>query len=159
MSEGARPATPGSTEVTDIRAHGWARFRHPLLCVAAATVFIWAGVGHFRSIDFYTRIVPPMFPAARRLVQISGVCEIAGGLGLLIRPLRPIAGRGLLALLLAVFPANVYMALNPGGTPTSFPFPLWARWLRLPLQAVLALWVWKAAELDRRGRHWQRNGP
>jgi uncharacterized membrane protein len=72
---------------------------------------------------------------------VSGVCEMAGGVGLLIRPLRRTAGWGLVALLCAVFPANVYMAVSPQLTPGRV-FPHWLLWARLPLQAVLIAWVW-----------------
>ena len=87
--------------------------------------------------------MPPFFPADA-LVEISGVCEIAGGIGLLIRPLRRAAGWGLIALLIAVFPANIYMAVAPSRRPAGVP--VWvlslALWLRLPLQAVFIAWVW-----------------
>jgi uncharacterized membrane protein len=78
------------------------------------------------------------------LVAISGVCEIAGGLGLLVRPLRRAAGWGLIALLIAVFPANIYMALAPNESADG-RFAGWMLWLRLPLQAVLIAWVWVIA--------------
>ena len=79
----------------------------------AAIGFVAAGANHFRDPAMYGRIIPPGFPNPPLLVAASGVCEMAGGLGLLIKPLRRAAGWGLIALLLAVFPANVYMALRP----------------------------------------------
>ncbi len=81
---------------------------------SVALLFILAGVNHFLNPHFYERIVPPGFPSPRILVIVSALAEIAGGLGLLIRPLRRAAGWGLLALLVAVFPANIHMALHPG---------------------------------------------
>ena len=101
-----------------------------------AAMFVAAGLNHFRSTAFYTRIVPPMFPAPRALVAVSGVAEALGGVGLLVPPLRRPAAWGLIALLVAVFPANVYMAASadPGA---KMGFPQWALWARLPLQAVL----------------------
>src|ERR1700683_1380261 len=84
-----------------------------LLRVMAAALFCTTGVDHFVNAGFFRKNVPPMFPDPKLLVAISGVCEIAGGLGLLIRPLRRAAGWGLIALLIAVFPANVYMAQHP----------------------------------------------
>jgi uncharacterized membrane protein len=126
--------------------------RHPLnprlwlvpLRWLAAGGFVWAGIAHFRDPAFYRRIIPPFFPARPALVAISGVCEIAGGLGLLVRPLRRAAGWGLIALLIAVFPANIYMALAPNESADG-RFAGWMLWLRLPLQAVLIAWVWVIA--------------
>ena len=110
------------------------------LRMIAAGGFVGAGMMHFLRPDFFRRIVPPGFPSPATLVAISGFFEIAGGLALLYRPLRKATGRGLIALLIAVFPANIYMVINPG--PTAGSIPLWALWLRLPLQAVFIAWIW-----------------
>lgn len=107
----------------------------------AAALFIAAGLNHFRSPGFYVAIVPPMFPSPGLLVMLSGVFEVAGGIGLLSRPLRRPAGWGLILLLVAVFPANIFMALRP----ERFGIPPWLLWLRLPLQGVLVAWVWWVA--------------
>ena len=107
----------------------------------AAVLFVGAGLNHFRNPGFYVSIIPPSFPSPRLLVFVSGVAEIAGGLGLLVRPLRRAAGWGLIVLLIAVFPANVYMALQP----ERFRLPPWLAWVRLPLQGVLMAWVWWVA--------------
>jgi uncharacterized membrane protein len=109
----------------------------------AAAFFIVAGINHFVRPAMYRQIVPPGFPAPERLVAISGIAEIAGGLGLLIPRLRRPAGWGLLALLIAVFPANIYMAVSPEKF-SEWHIPRWALWLRLPLQALLGVWVWFA---------------
>src|SRR5438067_1732253 len=85
---------------------GMARWR-VLLRVLAATFFVGAGVNHFAKPEFYRSIVPPGFPDPPLLVAVSGACEIAGGVGLLVRPLRRSAGWGLIALLLAVLLAAV----------------------------------------------------
>jgi uncharacterized membrane protein len=106
----------------------------------AAVAFVGAGLNHFRSMPFYERIVPPSFPRPRLLVVVSGVAEVLGGLGLLVRPLRRAAGWGLIALLLAVLPANVHMATSDDPRVT-LDLPRWALILRLPLQAVLIVWV------------------
>ena len=119
------------------------RFRLPTRWLAAAG-FAIAGANHFRNPAFYERIVPPAFPTPALLVAVSGVCEIAGGVGLLIRPLRRAAGGGLIALLIAVFPANVYMATHPEAVP-ELQVARWLLWARLPLQGVLIAWVWFAA--------------
>jgi uncharacterized membrane protein len=112
-----------------------------ILRLLAAVFFIGAGVNHFRSQAFYERIVPPRFPSPHALVVISGIAEIAGGLGLLIRPLRRWAAWGLIALLVAVFPANIYMAFEPEKF-ADLHLPEWTFWARLPLQAIFIAWVW-----------------
>ena len=93
--------------------------------------------------------MPPYLPAHRELVYLSGVFEILGGIGLLIPGLRRFAGWGLIALLLAVFPANVHMALNPQ------PFidqgiPLWALYARLPVQFLLMYAIWWITRPERK---------
>jgi uncharacterized membrane protein len=110
----------------------------------AAVLFIAAGANHFINPTFYRQIVPPTLSRPKLLVAVSGVCEIAGGAGLFIRPLRKLAGWGLIALLIAVFPANVYMAIAPNKIPQA-RFPAWALWGRLPLQFVVIAWIWFAA--------------
>ena len=116
----------------------WRRIALTLLAV----FFIAAGLNHFLHPTFYVRIVPPWLPAHALLVQISGVCEILGGIGVLIPSLRRYAAIGLIALLIAVFPANVQMAQHPelyadiGGAPLFY--------IRLPLQIVIIAWVWWA---------------
>jgi uncharacterized membrane protein len=107
----------------------------------AAIFFIVAGTFHFLKAGLYMKIMPPYFPAPQLLVIISGVAEIAGGVGLLVRPLRRAAGWGLIALLIAVFPANIYMAQHP----EQFNFAPWLLWARLPLQIVFIAWVWFVA--------------
>lgn len=109
-----------------------------------AGFFILAGANHFVSPVFYEQIIPPGFPNPKLLVVISGIAEIAGGAGLLAPRLRRVAGWGLIALLIAVFPANVYMAVYPERIEgLTLPTPL--LWARLPLQGVLGWWVWRVA--------------
>jgi uncharacterized membrane protein len=103
-----------------------------------AAFFVCAGANHFAKPAFYRNIVPPGFPSPSLLVAISGICEIIGGVGLLVRPLRRAAGWGLIALLIAVFPANIHMAQHP----ESFHIARWLLWVRLPLQFLLIVWVW-----------------
>ncbi|MCB2380158.1 DoxX family protein [Hymenobacter sp. BT635] len=102
-------------------------------------VFIGAGLLHFIKPEPYLRIMPPYLPWHRELVLISGVAEVALGLLLLPSRTRRGAAWGIIALLLAVFPANVYMAQTSGAGLGVAPWLLWAR---LPLQAVLILWAW-----------------
>ena len=86
-------------------------------------------------------IVPPYLPAPLALVYVSGFFEILGGLGVLLPATRTLAGYGLLALLVAVYPANIHMAMNPGDFPDIPPAALYAR---LPIQFVFAWVVWWA---------------
>ena len=104
-----------------------------------AVAFIGAGVNHFVRPGFYVRIMPPYLPWHYELVLISGVFEILGGIGLLIPRFQVAAAWGLIALLVAVFPANVHMALHPEDYA---PIPPAALWGRLPLQAVLIAWAY-----------------
>jgi uncharacterized membrane protein len=112
-----------------------------------ALLFVAAGAMHFLAPRPYQRIIPPGFPNPPLLVAISGICEIAGGIGLLIRPLRWAAGWGLIALLIAVFPANVYMAIESRQFSS---MPGWLLWARLPLQGLLIYWVYASAQIRRR---------
>jgi uncharacterized membrane protein len=107
-----------------------------------AGVFLSAGANHFVIPGPYRAIVPPGTPGgARKVVAVSGVAEIAGGLGVLLAPTRRLAGLGLVALLAAVFPANLYMARNPDRFPR---IPRWALYARLPLQPLMMRWAWRA---------------
>jgi uncharacterized membrane protein len=109
--------------------------------------FVGAGVNHFVMPSHYEQIVPPsMKGRARSLVAISGVAEIAGGLGVLLPWTRRSAGLGLVALLAAVFPANLYMARAPEHFRK---IPPWALYARLPLQPLMMMWAWRATR-DRR---------
>src|SRR4029077_18205157 len=107
-----------------------------------AAFFIGSGVNHFVSPRFYRAIVPPRLQhEAKRVVDVSGVAEIVGGVGVLLAPTRRAAGLWLIALLAAVFPANLYMAR----TPERFPrIPRWALYARLPLQPLMMCWAWRA---------------
>jgi uncharacterized membrane protein len=112
--------------------------------ILIAIVFVVAGVLHLVRPGPYVRIVPRWLPAPATLVLVSGVCEIVGGIGVLPPVTRVAAGWGLILLLVAVFPANVQMLLDAHSHHAS---RLWqgALALRLPLQAALVWWVWRAA--------------
>jgi uncharacterized membrane protein len=86
----------------------------------------------------YMKMIPPFLPFPLFLVYLSGLCEIVLGIGIFTR-FAPWAARGLVGLLMAVFPANIQMALHPELTPSLRPWTLWAR---LPLQAVLIAWAY-----------------
>jgi uncharacterized membrane protein len=107
-----------------------------------AVFFIGSGVNHFVQRRFYEVIVPPSLQdRARELVDVSGVAEIAGGVGVLLPRTRRASGIGLIALLAAVFPANLYMARSPEHFRK---IPRWALYARLPLQPMMMLWAWRA---------------
>jgi uncharacterized membrane protein len=104
-----------------------------------ATFFTAAGVMHFVIPKQYEAIVPPSFPNPPLLVQVSGVAEIVGGLALTRRPTRRFARWWLLGVLAAVYPANVQMAVDHERFEQ---LPRWALLARLPMQFVMAWWVW-----------------
>lgn len=111
-----------------------------ILRLLLAAFMISAGVSHFRNPEPFVKIVPEYLPNPKALVAISGFFEILGGVGLLVPRVRRPAAWGLIALFVAVFPANVNMAIHKmplGGI--SNPLLLW---LRLPLQAVLIAWAY-----------------
>jgi len=122
-----------------------ARFKRPLLYVMSAFYTI-AGVLHFVAPKVYARAVPPQFPVPVGLVYLSGVAEVALGIGVLLRRTRRLSAWGIITLLLAVFPANVYMATSNmvvDAVPDSMAgVARFAQWIRLPLQGVLILWAW-----------------
>ncbi|PYE54820.1 DoxX family protein [Deinococcus yavapaiensis] len=113
-----------------------------VLCI----LFVAAGTGHFVRPDVFERIVPPGVPA-REAVLLSGAAEIVGGLGLLSPTTRRAAGAGLIALLLAVWPANLWMALNANAFEG---IPPWLVWARVPLQLPLIWWVWRVTRPNAR---------
>lgn len=104
--------------------------------------FVGAGVNHFVNPRFYEAIVPPpLTDQSKLVVQASGVAEMLGGVGVLLPFARRLSGLWLVAVLAAVFPANLYMAM----TPEKFKqIPRWALFARLPLQPLMMLWAWKA---------------
>jgi uncharacterized membrane protein len=107
-----------------------------------AAFFIQAGINHFVMPRPYQQIVPPRLKGnAKVLVQVSGVAEIVGGVGVLVPWTRRLSGLGLIALLAAVFPANLHMARAPERFRR---IPQWALYARLPLQPLMMLWAWRA---------------
>jgi uncharacterized membrane protein len=111
-------------------------------------VMVGAGINHFLVPETYIAMMPDALPAHRELVYLSGIAEAAGGLGLILPATRKLAAWGLVLLLLAVFPANINMAVNDlplGGSSV----PGWALWARLPLQLVLIAWAWWFTRDDR----------
>ena len=113
--------------------------------VLLAFFFIAAGINHFVHPGVYVRIVPPWLPVPALLVQVSGICEVLGGIGVLVPNARRFSGVGLIALLVAVFPANVQMAQHPELYAGIAAAPVF--YIRLPLQVILIAWVWWTCEL------------
>ncbi len=112
----------------------------PILRYLLAVFFVLAGFNHFINPTFYLKIMPPYLPWHLVLVYLSGFLEIALGILLLIPKFTHLAAWGLIALLIAVFPANIHMAVNHELFPEYRAMTLW---LRLPLQFVLmALSYW-----------------
>jgi uncharacterized membrane protein len=106
-----------------------------------SVLFIATGLLHFLRPETYEQIVPGYLPAHRELVLASGAAEIAGGVGVALSQTRRAAGLWLIALLVAVFPANVNMALHADAFRSIPPALLWAR---LPLQGMLIWWAYRA---------------
>jgi uncharacterized membrane protein len=109
-------------------------------------LFIVAGLNHFRQPRFYLAMMPDYLPAHEELVAASGCAEIGLGALAFIPRLRGLTRWGSLALLVAVFPANLHMALHPERYPRIPPALLW---LRLLLQPALMAWVWWATQAER----------
>ena len=133
----AEPLADLETDV-DVGGRGARRRSRTLL----GLFFIAAGVNHFRDPRPYERIVPPSLQSeAGRVVMLSGVAEILGGVGVFVPRTRRLSGLWLIGLLLAVFPANLYMASQPERFDK---IPRWALYGRLPLQPLAMLWAWRA---------------
>ena len=110
-----------------------------LVLFGLAVFFVYFGIDHFINPNFYLSIMPPSFPLHEEAVYISGFFEIAGGIGVLIPRFRKIAGWGLVALLIAVYPANIYMAISPEAFPD---IPIEMLYFRLALQFLFFYWAY-----------------
>ena len=113
-----------------------------VLLYVMVVFYVLAGANHFVQPDVYMPMMPPYLPWHRALIYISGAAELGLGFAMLLPALRPAAAWGLILLLIAIFPANLHIALydvplfgNPKG------FGVW-NWVRLPFQAVLIAWAW-----------------
>ena len=109
-------------------------------------LFIFTGTLHFLKPKMYEAIMPPYIPSHREMVLASGAAEMAGGVGVLLPGLAKPARWWLLATLVAVFPANLHMAVNADEIKGLPPVPRWMLWARLPFQAVFAALVIKATK-------------
>ncbi len=113
--------------------------------VVMGALYVGAGVMHFVAMRSYERIMPAYLPAHHELVLVSGAAEIAGGLGVILPYTRRCAAWGIVCLLIAVMPANVWMAQHPELTPS---VPVWLLWLRVPLQLPLIWWALKYTRVE-----------
>ena len=107
---------------------------------AMGLMYLGAGMAHWTATSLFMAIVPDYLPAHRGLVLVSGVAEMAGGIGVLIPATRRPAAWGIVLMLIAVFPANLWMAQHP---ERYRPLPDWMLWARLPLQLPLIWWAWR----------------
>lgn len=114
--------------------------------IATGFFFIVTGISHFAMPDMFMKMMPPVFPAQLFLIYLSGVFEILGGIGLMLSRTRRIAAIGLIVLLVAVFPANIYVAVNNIRLGGVMSLPVY-QWIRLPMQLVLIALVWWSAEV------------
>jgi uncharacterized membrane protein len=115
-----------------------------------AVFFVAAGLNHFREPAVYEGMMPPDLPWHASLIAISGACEVLGGIGIIMARTRRAAGWGLIALLVAIFPANLHVALM--GRMPGFSFSPTVLWARLPFQAAFIAAVWWVAIADGRRR-------
>lgn len=104
-----------------------------------SVIYIIAGFNHFRNPKMYIRIIPPFFKNPSLINSLSGVAEVILGILLLFPETRTIAAWGIIALLIAILPANIYMATNERA---GFGLPKWLLWLRIPMQVLLMLWAY-----------------
>ena len=119
-----------------------------ILLYLMAVFYIFGGYNHLANPDFYLRMMPPSLPAPDWLNLVAGLAEIVLGVFLLEPKVRVFAAWGIIALLVAVFPANVYVVLEnvgTGGPGTGSPI---FNWIRLPFQALFALWAWWYTQPD-----------
>ena len=104
--------------------------------------YVLAGVAHFVRTDAYMLMMPPYLPAHRELILLSGVAEVVLGLAVLVPRTRRLAAWGIILLLIAIFPANLHIAMHDvplfGATHGA---GIW-NWVRLPFQGVLIAWAW-----------------
>jgi uncharacterized membrane protein len=147
MSESA-PAIPRRT---------WGAIAMAAFRILLAVLLVIAGANHLRVPDFYLTMMPPYLPVPGLLILISGLAEMAGGVLLLIPQTRRLAAYGLIALLVAVFPANLHLVFHHDQPPWN-TVPVWVLWLRLPLQLPMIAWVYVVA-LRRRAAPVHDAGP
>lgn len=119
--------------------------------ITAAISYMVVGVLHFTHEAFFVSMMPPYLPLHVELVWMSGVFEILGGIGLLVPKTRRFSSFGIIALLFAVYPANIHMMLHPDQfSHVASPAILYAR---MPFQFIFMAWVWWVGHPDRAVPH------
>lgn len=118
--------------------------RIPLLVIAL--FFISGSIAHFVFVDFFVMAMPDYLSYHKELVIISGIFEFLGGIGILLPQTRILAGYGLIALVVAVYPANINMALHPEKYPDISELFLY---IRLPFQFLFVWFIWQAIAPER----------
>ncbi len=126
---------------------GYSIMLNTFLRIILGILFVIAGVFHFLTPEYFIKIIPPILPAPLLLVYISGAAEVLLGLLVFSGKYLTLARFGLSALLIAIFPANLYMYLHAELFPS---FSEKALLLRLPVQALLIFWVWIVTRIDKR---------
>ena len=99
--------------------------------------YIWVGLQHFIDTSFFLKIMPPSFPLHKESVYVSGVLEIIFGSGIIIKKTRFYASWGIIFLLIAVYPANIYLAYSEDAQQAIGVSSFSASWVRLPIQFIL----------------------
>lgn len=130
----------GVASLPPLRKLAFLRSTQDRAALALAVGFLMTGIMHFTTTERFLGMMPPWLPWHRELVYVSGVFEIVGAIGLLFRRTRRPAAYGLVALLIAVMPANLHVALS-GGHVEGLPTGAWYYWLRIPFQVVFIAWA------------------
>lgn len=113
-----------------------------ILLWVMAIFYILAGVMHFARPDYYRPMMPPYLPWHDFLIYLSGFAELGLGIAVLIPSIRPLAAWGIILLLVAIFPANLHIALHNVPVFGAAEGAGIGNWIRLPFQAVLIAWAW-----------------
>jgi uncharacterized membrane protein len=111
------------------------------MLVLMAALYIFAGYKHFDRPDFYLPMMPTWMPYPLELVYLSGLAEIAGGVGVLIPQTRKLASWGIIAMLFAILPANFHIAIYNVPVFGATQGPGIIGWIRIPLQFLLIMWA------------------
>jgi uncharacterized membrane protein len=107
-----------------------------------AVFYILAGLMHFVQPDYYRPMMPPYLPWHAFLIYLSGLAELGLGTAVLIPSIRPLAAWGIILLLIAIFPANIHIAMHNVPVFGATEGAGIGNWIRLPFQAVLIAWAW-----------------
>ena len=110
--------------------------------------YIWIGISHFYNTAFYLKIMPPQFPFHLASVYVSGFFEVVFGIGILFEITRRYASWGIILLLIAVYPANIYLAFNEEAQQAIGISSFLASWVRLPIQFVLIALAYLSSKIS-----------